>query len=1023
PIALRLRGELDVDALRAAVGDVVERHEPLRTVIRVRDGVPGQHVLPTAGVDLDFAELSCAEADLDRVVQEASRRPFDLTARPPLRVLLIGLGVHDHVLLLVLHHIAGDGWSMRPLMADLADAYGCRADGRTPDRAPLPVQYADYSLWQRDFLGTDDDPDSPLATQIAHWRTALAGLPEEATLPTDRPRTARPTHRGDLVPIAVDPAVHHRLVALARATQSTVFMVLRAAFAALLSRLGAGEDVPIGTPVAGRADEALDDLVGFFVNTLVLRTDLSGDPTFRELLARVREHDLAAHDHQDLPFERLVEALNPARGTSRHPLFQVMVVVQNNSEGGPELPGLEVEELPADTGAAKFDLTLGVRERFDADGAPAGLTGELEYATDLYDCPTIEAAVTRLVRLLTSVTTDPDRPLSTVEVLSADELRTVTRRWNDTGTSPHPDATLHGLIAAGASDAVAVVDDRGSLTFGELGVRANRLAAHLVDRGVAVGDTVAVCLPRGTALAVAVLAVLKAGAAYVLLDPDHPAERLRALVAHAAPALTVVEASRAFTSRTVDLVVEATAIAARPSDDVVRDVPADSPACVMFTSGSTGEPKGVVVSHRALVTTLTGQRYAAFDRDAVWLQCSPVSWDAFALELFGPLLSGATCVLQPGQTPEPAHIARLIARHRVTVLHVSASLLNFLVDEAPEVFAGVHEVMTGGEPASIPHVRALLDRYPGLRVVNGYSPLENTIFTLCHPVVRADLDRVSVPVGRPVAGKRVFVLDAHLRPVPPGTPGELYMAGDGLAHGYLGRAGASAERFVANPFGAPGERMYRTGDLVRQDRDGVVLFLGRADAQVKIRGFRVEPSEVRAVLARHPGVRQVEVVVREDRPGDQRLVAYVVGGADGLRAFAARHLPDHLVPSAVVALEALPRTPNGKLDRSALPVPDARPMAGRAPRTPHEELLCGLFAELLGLPEVTVDDDFFDLGGHSILVMRLVSRVRSVFGAELGVRTVFDHPTVADLAAHLPATRDTAPRPVLRARPRPKETL
>ncbi|HUQ56290.1 non-ribosomal peptide synthetase [Lentzea sp.] len=988
PIALRLTGDLDVTALRPALEDVVRRHEALRTVFRQRDGQVCQEVLPAV---VDFAESRST-------VAEESRRPFDLT-ESPLRVRLFRTGEREHVLLVVVHHIAADGWSMRPLLTDLADAYAARIRGEAPVWTPLPVQYADYTLWQQRFL--DDD------AQLAHWRGALAGLPEEATLPSDRPRPARPAHEGDVVPFTVGADVHQGLTALARAAGATPFMVLRTAFAALLSRLGAGTDVPLGTPVAGRADEALDDLVGFFVNTLVLRTDLSGDPTFSELLDRVRETDLAAYDHQDLPFERLVEELNPARTAARHPLFQVMVVLQNNAEGELALPGLEVETLPAPTGAAKFDLTLGLRESFAQDGTPAGLTGELEYATELYDRATAEAVVTRLGRLLAAVAENPGQPLSTVDILDADELRTITGEWSSSGDSTHRDTTLPELIAAGRPDAVALVDDREAVTYAELHARANRLARRLAAQGAEAGDTVAVCLPRGVDLVVAILAVLKAGAAYVLLDPDHPADRRQALLDQAGPVFVLEDVEGGHHS----------------SDDFTRVITADSPACVMFTSGSTGRPKGVVVSHRALVTTLTGQDYAGFAPDAVWLQCSPVSWDAFALELFGPLLSGATCVLQPGQTPDPGQIARLIGKHGVTTVHVSASLLNFLVDETPEVFDGVREVMTGGEPASIPHLRGLLNRYPGLRVVNGYSPLENTIFTLCHTVEPRDLDRVSVPVGRPVAGKRVFVLDRWLRPVPPGTPGELYMAGDGLAHGYLGQTAATAQRFAANPYGAAGERMYRTGDLVRQDHEGVVHFLGRADDQVKIRGFRVEPGEVRAVLARHPGVRQVEVVVREDNPGDKRLVAYVVGAAEGLREFAAKSLPDYLVPAAVVALEFLPRTPNGKLDRSALPVPDARRAEGRGPQTPHEELLCGLFAELLDVPEVTVDDDFFALGGHSILVMRLVSRVRSVFGAELGMRTVFENPTVAGLAAHLPVAARPAPRPVLRARPRSKETL
>ncbi|MFC5286577.1 amino acid adenylation domain-containing protein [Actinokineospora guangxiensis] len=1022
PVALRLRGALDVPALRAALADVIARHEPLRTLFPEADGTPAQLVLPAA--EPAITRLECAEADVPAHVAAAARVPFALAEDAPLRVTLLAVGPEEHVLVLVLHHIAGDGWSMRPLLRDLADAYAARLGGAAPGWAALPVQYADYTLWQRAALAEG----GLLESQLAHWRGALAGLPPEATLPFDRPRPAVASHRGDSVPLTVDADVHRGLVALARATGSTVFMVLRAAFAALLGRLGAGADVPLGTPVAGRADETLDELVGFFVNTLVLRTDLTGDPTFRELVQRVRETDLAAHDNQDVPFERLVEDLNPARTPARHPLFQVMVVLQNG--GGTDaaaslaLPGVEVAAEPgADTGAAKFDLTLGLSERF-ADGLPSGVSGALEYATDLYDRETAVAVVERLVRFLAAVAADPDVPIGAVDLHTAEERHRQAVLWNSAGRCPHPEATLHGLIAelasAGGDRPALLGADR--LSRGELDAESDRLARAILAEGVTPGAAVAVCLPRGADLVVAVLAVLKAGAAYVPVDVDHPAERVRALLAQARPALSLVGPDTP--AALLAAVGPAIGVAARARGTAVLPVvPADAAACVMFTSGSTGKPKGVVVSHRALVATLTGQDYVGFDEDAVWLQCSPVSWDAFALELFGPLLAGAACVLQPGQSPDPARIRDLVERHGVTTMHVSASLLNFLVDEHPSVFDRVREVMTGGEPASVAHLRALLARRPDLAVVNGYSPLENTIFTLCHRVGPADLDAVSVPVGRVLAAKGVHVLDARLALVPPGTPGELYMAGDGLAHGYLGQPGATAERFVANPFGPPGSRLYRTGDLVRQRRDGVVEFLGRADDQVKIRGFRVEPTEVRAALAAADGVRQVEVVVREDVPGDKRLVAYVVGDTDGLLGFAADRLPAHLVPSAVVALPALPRTPNGKLDRAALPAPAAPSAAERAaPASPEAEKLCALFAEVLALPSpVGAGDGFFALGGHSILVMRLVARIRSVFGVEPAVRAVFEHPSPNALAAHLcglTAAPTSRPRPALRSRPR-----
>ncbi|MFJ6671323.1 amino acid adenylation domain-containing protein [Actinosynnema sp. NPDC091369] len=1042
PHAVRLRGALDVTALHAALTDVVRRHESLRTVFPSIDGVPQQVVRPASDVALPLPVLDVT--DVDGAVAEAARETFDLTAELPVRASLLRVAEDDHVLLLVLHHIAGDGWSMGPLLGDLTDAYTARLRGHTPDWAPLPVQYADYTLWQRELLGDPDDPTSPLARQLAFWRQALAGVPDELPLPADRARPATASGRGESVPVALSADLHRALLDLARRTGTTPFMVLQAGFAALLTRLGAGTDVPAGSPVAGRVDEALDELVGFFVNTLVLRTDTSGDPTFTELLARVRETDLAAYDHQDVPFERLVEELNPTRSLSRHPLFQVMLVLQNTTAGRVELPGLTAEVAPVDTASAKFDLTLGLREEHDATGAPAGITGSLEFATDLFDRSTATALATRLTRLFTAVITAPDTRISQPDLLDRQERRGLLAAWTDTYADAPVDRCAHELVAAQAArtpDAVALVHGDVRITYRELVDRANRLAHEVVARGVRAGQVVGVLLDRDVDLVVAVLGVLTAGAGYTALDPRFPRRRLAGLVDRTGTPLVVTSAALADRLPDVPaLVVDEPGTAARVAGHPVTSpevgVSPEDVACVMFTSGSTGVPKGVVAPHRALVGTLLSQEYVDFSPDHVWLQCSPVSWDAFALELFGPLLAGATCVLQPGPTPEPAVIDALVARHRITTVHLSASLLNHLLDEYPTALAGVRQIMTGGEPASVAHLRKLLDRHPGVRLVNGYSPVENMIFTVCHQVRPEDTDLPSIPVGRPIVNKGFYVLDAHLNLLPPGVVGELYMTGVGLARGYLGAPAQTAERFVACPHGAPGERMYRTGDLVRWLADdgaddgvqsGVLHFLGRADDQVKIRGFRVEPGEVSNALTHHPTVRQAAVVVREDRPGDRRLVAYVVAepGAEpdpaSLRAHADEHLPEHMRPSAYVRMDVLPRNANGKLDRAALPPPDYldRP-AGRRPATPREEVMCALFAEVLGLDgEVGADDDFFALGGHSLLVTRLISRVRTAFGAELSIKSVFENRTVAALAERLGHAEQA--RPALRRRVRPEE--
>ncbi|GGM76665.1 hypothetical protein GCM10011609_10740 [Lentzea pudingi] len=961
PCAIRLRGPLDVPALTQALADVVARHEPLRTIFPVFEDEPYQRVL-----DAPTLELSTVE-DI--------ARPFDLETEIPIRASL-----REDLLVLVVHHIAVDGWSITPLWRDLARAYAARLEGRAPDWDPLPVRYLDFTSWHRDLLASDGE-------SLAYWTAELAGMPEEIALPADRSVRSAGVREAGAVDFEVD--AHGALVALARESRTTLFMILRAALAGLCSRLGAGEDVPIGGIVAGREDESLAGLVGCFVNTVVLRTDVSGRPTFRELLARVREQDGAAHLHSELPFDRLVEELQPARSQGLHPLVQTLLVLQPPATA-PEFPGLSCVDVPMETPAAKADLVFDFSEG-------DGLRGTLKYATDLFDAETARALAARMVRFLEAVAEAPDTPVADVDLLLPGEgvVRSEAKRPGD---------TLHGLIervAAAAPHATALIHETSTVDYRELDLRANHLAHQLVAEGVRRGDVVGVRLERGIPLVVAILAVLKAGAAYTVLDVAFPAARLEAVIA-----LAGVRA-------VITTVPDGTA----DSPPGIPVTPADS-ACVMFTSGSTGRPKGVLTSHGALAGTLTGQDYVEFGADEVWLQCSPVSWDAFALELFGALLSGATCVLQPGQSPEPERIAELIAKHSITTVHVSASLLNYMLDEHPDAFTGVRQLMTGGEAASPAHVRTASQRHPDLRLVNGYSPVENTIFTLCHRIAVEDTGRRSIPVGKVLAGKQVHVLDRWLRPVPPGTPGELYMAGDGLAHGYLGQSAATSERFVASPFGG---RMYRTGDLARQDAHGTVEFLGRADDQVKIRGFRVEPGEVRAVLAGHPDVRQVEVVVREDKPGDKRLVAYVVGGAQRLREHARARLPEHLVPSAFVVLDALPRTDTGKLDRRALPAPGAVVVEGRAPRTANERALCSLFAEVLGVPSVSIDDDFFRLGGHSLLVMRLLGRIRRELHAELSVATVFDGPTVADLADRLVLAKKA--RPALRARARQKETL
>ncbi|MBT2510508.1 non-ribosomal peptide synthase/polyketide synthase [Streptomyces sp. ISL-98] len=1027
PLALRLRGDLDHDALRAALNDVVGRHESLRTVFPEVDGEAHQSVLGAWDVPLPVTETN--ERALTGLLDAAARADFDLSREIPVRATLFSLGAREHVLALVMHHIAGDEWSMAPLAKDLGDAYAARLDGTAPAWKPLPVQYADYALWQRQLLGDESESGTLARQQLDFWRTALAGLPEELALPADRPRPATPGHEGAALPVSVDAGLHRALVALAGDRRATLHMVLQAGLAALLSRLGAGTDIPVGSPVAGRTDEALDDLVGFFVNTLVLRTDTSGNPGFGELVDRVRAADLAAYAHQDLPFERLVEVLNPARVAGRQPLVQILLALQNTPASGMALPGLDVAHHGVHPGGSKFDLSLSLTETRDADGSPAGLEGFVEFSTDLFDEDTVERLMSRLLRLLTAAAAAPEQRIGDLDLLTAAEHSQLTAGVNDT-RADLPARTIPELFeerAALAPEAPAVVFEDTTLTYGELNERANRLARLLVRRGIGPEDTVALMLPRSAELPVAVLAVLKAGAAYLPVDPAYPADRIAYMLGDAAPALTLTtDASAAgLPSGIACLTPGSTDVSGLPAHDVTdaeRRGPLlrSHPAYVIYTSGSTGRPKGVVVTHTGVAGLLaTRELWQLAPGDRV-LQFASFSFDAAFWELSMALLSGATLVLAPADRLRPgAPLVELAAEQRITHTLLPPSVLDVL---APGDLPSVRTLLVGGEASS----GELVARWSaGRTMLNAYGPTEITVCaTLSGPL--SGTARPSI--GSPVPNMRAYVLDAWLRPVPAGVAGELYLAGDGVARGYLGRAGLTAERFVACPFGEPGERMYRTGDLVRRNAAGELEYLGRADEQVKIRGLRVELGEIESALTAQDAVAQAAVVVREDRPGDKRLVGYVVPadpaqGVDAaeLRAYAGELLPEYMIPAALVTLDALPLTPNGKLDRRALPAPDfTTAEAGRAPRTPREEVLCGLFAEVLGVDQVGIDDSFFDLGGHSLLATRLVSRVRTVLGIELPLAALFETPTVAGLAAL--ATEEAA-RPALVRRPERPEAV
>ncbi|MEV8639238.1 amino acid adenylation domain-containing protein, partial [Streptosporangium sp. NPDC051023] len=1034
PMSLRLRGVLDAGALGAAVGDVVARHESLRTVFPAVDGLPYQRVVEDGPV-LEVADVT--EEGLGEALSEAAHRPFDLAVELPIRGRLLRISPVEHVLVLVMHHIAADGWSMGPLARDLSQAYAARCVGEVPSWSPLPVQYADYALWQHDLLGDERDAGSLAAKQLAYWSAQLADIPDQLTLPADRPRPPRPSHRGDHLPITIPVEVHERLLVLARQTQATLFMVVQAAVAALLTRLGAGTDIPIGAPIAGRTDDSLDDVIGFFVNTVVLRTDTSAHPTFRELIGRIRTTNLNAYSHQDLPFERLVEALNPDRRTTHHPLFQTMLSVERNVQTTAfDLPGLLVEFVPSAVGTAKFDLSVDLIEEHDADGRPAGIHGAIEYATDLFERDSVDAIADRLLRLLGAMVTDPEQSISRPDLLTPAERQRILVDWNDTATSDRPALTgIHQLFERQVlrrPDAVAAVSGQDSLTYDELNRRANRLANHLVGLGAGRGHIVGVCLDRDLDLVVALLAIFKAGAAYVPLDPALPSDRLAFLLADSAASAVITRSDVAGRlpeqhAPVIRLDDDAQAIAEQPDDPPRVEQRPENLAYVMYTSGTTGQPKGVMVEHRNLlhIAHSWDTQYGLTALKPRFVSVLGIAVDLFCADMIRSMFFGGTLTISPVEvTIDPAALLSLVERSAATSLELVPSLLRTLVQEVKQrggSFPALRHLLVGSEGWAMADCLELLEMAaPGMLAVNAYGATETTVdATVFVPGPNHAGDRF-VPIGKPLPDVRVYVLDADLSVVPVGVAGELYVAGDGLARGYVRRPGMTAGRFVANPFGGPGSRLYRTGDVVRWRADGVLEFVGRTDDQVKVRGFRVELGEVETALRDVPGVRAAAVGVHADTSGGLRLVGYLVGETEteAVRAAVAAVLPDYMVPSAFVILDALPLTPNGKLDRRALPEPVfEREIEGRGPRTPREEILCGLFAEVLGVAQVSVDDGFFDLGGHSLLATRLISRIRSSLGVELSVRELFQSPTVAGIAGRLGSERASRPALVPAVRP------
>ncbi|PWV77813.1 amino acid adenylation domain-containing protein [Nocardia neocaledoniensis] len=1099
PMAVRLGGAIDVEALRAAVGDLVARHETLRTIYPETDDGPIQRVLPESAATPQLEVRRIEAAELDAAMHALGASGFDVRAQVPLRVALFELGPEESVLAVVVHHIAGDGSSLTPLTRDLMLAYAARSAGSAPAWEPLAVQYADYALWQRALLGSEEDPDSLASAQLAYWRAALAGLPDQLDLPTDRPRPAVQSFAGRRVPIEIDAETHRALLALARGQGATLFMVVHTALAVTLARLAGTDDLAIGTPIAGRGEAALDALIGMFVNTLVFRTTLRPGEPFTDLLARQRDTDLQVFAHADLPFERLVEAINPARSTARHPLFQVGLSFQNLTRTGLELGELAVDAVDVDLSVSQFDLHAIIADTYDADGVAQGINGVFTYATDLFDETTARDFADRFARVLAAVAAAPQRPADELELLSAPERDRILHGWNATGHPVRP-ATLASLFADTAAahpDGTAVLaPDGAALTYREFAGRVHRLARHLIAQGIGVEDRVALAIPRSVELVVAMYAVAQTGAAYVPIDPTQPADRIGHVLTTAAPVLVLTTADSGLDSaaspsatgtgptghtgtaehrvqsfggsadsaaapsvervappagfagptRVVEIDaldlsgLSGAPIAANERRGVLR--PANT-AYVIFTSGSTGTPKGVAVSHGAIVNQLLWKTEAfGLGRDDSVLLKTAATFDLSVWEFWSAAVCGGTLVIAaPDGHRDPGYLLGVLARCAVTTLHVVPSMLDALLIEAG-----------GALPRTLRRVLAIGEALPAAtaqRFVTGnqaalhnlYGPTEAAVSITDHRVTAAD--RTTVPIGAPEWNSRVYVLDARLRPVPVGVSGELYLAGAQLARGYFARPDLTADRFVADPFAGSGgsadrrgddpraesggsaanppgggseraarphgARMYRTGDLVAWTADGELEYRGRTDFQVKIRGFRIELGEIEAALLAVPTVANAAVLAQSDPRLGDRLVAYVVPAPDAeitaasVKAAVGQVLPSYMVPAAFVVLDRLPLNANGKLDRAALPAPAIEPRTYREPVGENEIAVAEVFGEVLGVQRPGRDDDFFSLGGNSLLATRVVHRLRERTGTELTVAAFFADPTVTGLADRLGA--------------------